>query len=411
MAPRFDKFISTRAADEIPALQFHAVPADPVSMPHKVTRALGPMRIFFAILDRALGEFIIKNVYAAAVACQFDEAYMTAYFHADRPYKHDILSLNPHLFKRLQAAENGTLPIEFFYGYGDRAPIRYADAFIRKGLAFPDLMLTPSMVYSTEPFRFDYLPYLGVPTERQDGLDQELVDLGLDPNRWFCCIYYREPGYKYQGAVARRDVSAEPFRQLCEWIIKEQGGQVVRIGHPEMTPFGNMPGFVDLSRFEGKFLLQANAAARARFAVVTSSGPAALFGAFGVPHAVTNAIGISTSWRETDFAVPRHFRGPDGKMFDIAESVREGSWNERTVNSMIDQGGYSTIDNSPAELQAAAEMLFRETQDMPGWRPHRDVLADAARYTARPNQHITNGPMRRSARIVQFTELAPKDQA
>jgi putative glycosyltransferase (TIGR04372 family) len=407
MPSKFAKFISARAADEIPNLQYHAVPASPVTMPHKVARASSKVRIFVGLLDRALGEVIIKNLFAAAVHCQFDDAFTTVYFHQDRPYKSDIVNLNPHVSKTLMAGPGFELPIEYFYGFGDRAPVPGADDFIKRGLAFPDLLITPSMVDATDPMRFDYLPYLGIPRALQAELDQRLVDLGLDPNCWFCCLYYREKGSRGRNRIARRDVNSEPFMRLCEWIIKDLGGQVVRIGDPGMTPFPDLPGFVDLSRLEDQFLLQANSVARARFGVVTSSGPAALFGAFGIPHCISNAIGFSTNWRETDFVLPRHFRGPNGDLFDVSDAVSGGYWNEFTVENMLQQGGYTPIDNSPEELKAAANILHGQTDDTTGWRAHRDVLAHAAQYKNRPNQHVLNAPIRKSVSIRQFPDRTP----
>jgi putative glycosyltransferase (TIGR04372 family) len=262
-------------------------------------------------------------------------------------------------------------------------------------------------VQPTDPLRFEYLPYLGVPQERQAEFDQRLVDLGLDPNRWFCCIYYREPGYAHRPSVARRDIDPGPFIELASWIIREQGGQVVRIGHAGMTPFPKIEGFIDLIGPDISFMLQANAVARARFGVVTDSGPAALYGAIGTPHAITNAISISTNWRPTDFCLPRHFQAPDGSFLDINDAIAGGYWNDRTIIAAMEEGGYQAVDNSLAELQAATTRLLDGTVDTPGWRPHRDVLADAARYTKRPEQHVTNGPFRHPARIIQFPELAP----
>lgn len=407
MSDDFRKFVSSRPADEIEILK---IGSDPAGLPvtrHRVARNQSRVDIFVAMLDRALGEFIIKSVYAAAVKCQFSDAFMTLYFHDDRPYKKAILDLNPHINKALEAAPKITLPIEYFYGFGDRAQVPGADQFIKLGLAYPDLMITPSMVYATDPMRFDYIPYLGVPVDRQDALDQELVDLGLNPNKWFCCLYYREPGYKAGAAAPRRDVLPEAYRRLTEWIVRDLGGQVVRIGHPGMTAFPDMPGFVDLSRYDDKFMLQSAAVARARFGVVTSSGPAALFSAFGTPHVITNAIGISTNWRSTDFSLPRHFQAPDATFLDIDQAIAGGHWNERTILAAMEEGGYKPVDNSLVELQAATTRLLEETEDTPGWRAHRDVLADAARYTKRPEQHVTNGPFKHPARIIQFPELAP----
>jgi putative glycosyltransferase (TIGR04372 family) len=175
----------------------------------------------------------------------------------------------------------------------------------------------------------------------------------------------------------------------------------VRIGHPEMTEFPTMPGFVDLSRISDDIILQANAVARARFAVMTSSGPASLPGALGTPCAMVNATSICLVWRDTDFALPRHFVGPEGEVYNVEQAIAEGSWNDSSIENMIRQAGFQPVDNTPAELQAVAQKLFDQTTDTPGWRARIDPLAHAATYVDRPERHVVGAPIRRSVRIVQ----------
>jgi putative glycosyltransferase (TIGR04372 family) len=374
---------------------------------HRIRRVRDEFYIFAAILDRALGECIVKNLYAASVACLFHNPKLVCYTRDDRPYKDDISALNFFANKHLSIDAKSMLPLDYFYSYGDRAEIPGAEQFITQGFSHPDLLLLSGMMEPTNLLRFDYVPYLAVPDGRHEELDQQLVDLGLDPQRWFCCVYYREPTYEFRPAVARRDVSPEPFLELTHWIIKELGGQVVRIGHPEMTEFPKTPGFVDLSRVPDNFMLQTNAAARARFAVTTNSGPAVLFGALGTPNAITNAISIIGAWRETDFLLPRPFVGPNGEAYDIPQAIKNGSWNEFTIEHMMQDKGFRPVDNSARELQAVAEKLYRETTDTTSWRERRNPLEDAKAYRDRPNEYFVNAPVRRAVRVVEFPELSP----
>lgn len=371
---------------------------------YAIPRQIAKAGIFAGLLDRALGEFLQKSMICAAIKSQYADAHLSVYYHNDRPYKRDILALNPHIDSKLEVGAGNVLPLEFFHMNTDREVLPGSDDFIKRGYSTPDILLTPSMLDTFSFYRFEHVPYFRVPPERVDDLDQRLVDMGVDPIRWFCCIFYREPGYEFRSASQYRDVSHAPFLALTEWIIREAGGQVLRIGHPTMTRFPEMPGFIDTNRLENDFMLQAHAASRSRFAVVTSAGPAPIFPAFGIPYAVTNAIGLALVLREGDLVLPRPFVSPDGKALDLVAGMRDGSWNESELARLASEEGYRGIDNSPEELIEVARMLMEQTDEISGWRPHRDHEADLA-AAPKPDNYAVPEPVRRGARVVRFPDL------
>lgn len=399
-------YISKRSSDVVSNVTLTSGTKSLSPASHKLPRRASEFYIFAALLDRALGEFVVKNLFAAAVKNQFSESKLVIYYKNDRPYKQDIVALNPHLFRTLESPDNAHLPLDFFYPHSDRAPLRGSEVFIREGLAYPDIFLTASMMRPDALLRFEQVPYFYVPEDRKAPLDARLIELGLDPNRWFCCIYHREPTYKHRSAVVHRDVDPMQFRDLTKWIIEGLGGQVVRIGHPQMTPFPPMPGFVDLSGLEGEFQLHANAIARARFGLVTNSGPAVLFGAFGTPYCVTNAISALAVWRPHDMLLPRHFVGPDDQVFNVFQAIRDGFWNEPGIVHLLDKQGYRPVDNSLAELQAVSRLLLEQTSDVTGWRPNRDLNIDLSGMS-RPETFSIPGEIKQPLNVIQFPEHAP----
>ena len=66
------------------------------------------------------------------------------------------------------------------------------------------------------------------------------------------------------------------YRQAIDHIIDKLDCQVVQIGHPEMKPFPQRDGLVDISGIRNAFMLQAFALSRARFMIGGASGPIAL---------------------------------------------------------------------------------------------------------------------------------------
>ena len=174
----------------------------------------------------------------------------------------------------------------------------------------PHLILAPSVMNEGPLLTFESPARLQIPKERLSGLTERLLENGVDPKRWFVVIHYREPTYSLRPARRFRDASAKPFQELTNRIIQELGGQVVRVGHPSMTPFPEQDGFVDLSGVdEDAFDLHTFAISRARFMVAASSGPLQIAFSLGTPTARANSITpaeIPGAWNEHDLVLHRN---------------------------------------------------------------------------------------------------------
>jgi putative glycosyltransferase (TIGR04372 family) len=333
----------------------------------------------------------------------FQTAKLTVYYRDDRAFKRDLLDIDPYIDERIVAKGREVLPVGMFYEPGDRFVLPGSQEFIDRGHDGPDIFLVPSMMQLDDLLRFERTPSFRVPDARRSQLEERLVSLGLDPTRWFCCIFYRDPSYKLRPPTPYRESDDRTFEALACYIINDLGGQVVRLGHPEMRPFDLGAGFIDLSRLENEFMTHTAAVGRARFMIANSSGPGHLPGALDVPYAIVNSISLHAVWRMRDLVLPGHLFDENGKRMDVHWMPNHGFFNFSFVRNCINQLGFKTIGNSFEELREVANMLWSETQDCTGWRIPAEPLAFAP-----VNHYDIPQPFRRKIRIVEFPQFWPK---
>lgn len=130
-----------------------------------------------------------------------------------------------------------------------------------------------------------------------------MCEYGLDANRWFCVLDYLEPGYLHRPSREHRDLDPKPFMALVEYIVETLGGQLARVGHPQMTPFPKRRGFVDLAMLEDRFMLHAFAVSRVRFMVGPLTGISHLGSAMDTPTTITyctDSLYFLGVWRDQD---------------------------------------------------------------------------------------------------------------
>lgn len=299
--------------------------------------------------SQALGNFIMQNLAFAAACRDLGAGRRVALFHNDRPYKHLIVALNPALTERisLDPKQKETLPMEWLNS--DQAP---------------DLFLTPARL---EIDRVSLpLPRLRFPDHMTAPLSEALKSLGVEPDRWFVCLHLRELGYRYRyGVDDRRSVDKSAYLLALDHVVREAGGQVVRIGDPSMEPMAKRFVDVDLAAVRDSFALQAFAVSRARFFLGVDSGPTQLASGFGVPTLSTNAHGVGC-WRSHDRVLfKRFFRAATGQALSpkdllaimdsklqILHLTQEIRAEERTADDILD---------------AVKEML-NLTRGQTGWR-------------------------------------------
>lgn len=362
-------------------------------------------RIFASALDRTPSGFLTQNVYAAAVKMQFKSARLAIYYRDDQRFKKDLIALNPYIDDAVVTAGREIVPIDYFYSPSDRTPLPGASRFIAQRLADPDIMLVPSMMGIEDLLRFDRHPIFRIPDVRVSELSDRLVGLGLDPHRWFCCLSYRQIDRASRNAASPPDLDDRPFEALAHHIIAELGGQVVRLGEPEMRPFDLGPDFIDLGRLENGFMIQAMAVSRARFMVATPSGSAQLPGAFDVPYAITNSLSILGVWTPAGMIMPNHLIDPQGHRVDIRRLIGAGRLDWDSVRA-AQRNGCRVVENSVAELRAVTRVLYERTSDCQRWR---DPVAGP--HAPPPNRYGIFQPYRRKVSMVEFPEVWPSSWA
>jgi len=323
----------------------------------------GPAIVAF-LGTQAIGDYIMYHLVAASIAREFPGSRLGIIYRDDRPYKTFINSANPYVSAALRVDEdpNAVVPIDLFDGRSD-APDRIPDeTWDKLGLYRPDIFLTPSMlsmfacIWPPPAFR--------VPKEAAETLGQKLKDRGLDGDRWFVCLHIREPGYVHRpGSDPNRDADPTSYLPMIEDIIRNLGGQVVRIGHSDTTPMPEMEGMIDLSREDDCFPEQAFAISRARYFIGSDSGPTQLASAFKTPTATTNAMGLGI-WNDGDVALLKTYLGrfdTEPLEFDDVYEILPVLGNRRPVD-------FTVKDNSAEELVEVSRHLFKATSDCVGWR-------------------------------------------
>jgi putative glycosyltransferase (TIGR04372 family) len=326
-----------------------------------------PVVIVALMLATTLGDFIEYNLFATSFKRQYRHARLIAYYRRDRSFKDAVVEMNPEIDEVW--AQNGVETVTA--GHFNVPPGGESDRHA-------DIILTPSMMDRTKLPSFPSLARFRVPARKTEGFEKAYVEGGLDPERWFCVLHYREPTFEGRGANADRDIDPGDPIAMTRYIVDELGGQVARIGHPEMTAFPAMPGFLDLSRGPADIQAQAAAVSRARFFLELSpSGPMALAPCFGVPVARCNALILAGPTSTNSIVLNQHLIGPDGTTVPIGTCVEKNLLNGAVMPNRLRGRGYRFRRNTLAEMQAVARDMARMTEDCPAWRKLGGRMADS----------------------------------
>jgi putative glycosyltransferase (TIGR04372 family) len=254
---------------------------------------------------------------------------------------------------------------------------------------------------------FDQPTYLRIPEAQVESLSQELVSSGLDPKRWFCVLNYREPGYRFRPPRDLRDLNPDPFIELTQDIITNLGGQVVRVGHPNMSAFPKRDGFADLAPLEDNFALHAFAISRARFLVGLLTGISHLGSAVNTPTLITNCSDstfMPGCWHAHDLALNNNLYDSNGRRISTEEQHDQNLHRRKKLLNLINQDGYFIYQNNTREMAVAVRRMMDTTATCQGWRlPHIPVVLGD-----RPNRFEFPMAPQRRVPIVEYPDLAAR---
>jgi putative glycosyltransferase (TIGR04372 family) len=372
--------------------------------------------IIVALLNaRAVGDLIFYHIYAASVKRLFKNAILIIYQRNDREYKSDLLSLNTEKDAQIVAQpEFGGIPIDNFQMITDFAAnkepfpkyIFMGKAWMRPRCHKAHLILSPATMPETLLSTFEHPAFLKIPDAQVERLSRQLVEHGVDPKRWFCVINYREPGYKHRPNRELRDLNPKTFMALAEDVIENLGGQVVRIGHPNMTPFPSHPGFIDLASVDQGFLLHSFAVSRARFVIGSPTGMSHMGSAMNTPTGMTNCsdpLYVPGCWRDHDVGIYMHVYDSDGRRVSTMEQ-HERELHQRTkLISLRDGQNFHILENTAEELGLVARCLMETTMKCQGWREP----STPSEPKQRPNTYQFPVSPRIRVPILEYPDLAP----
>lgn len=378
--------------------------------------ALEEFRILALLNSRAVGDSVFFHIFAASTKLLFDNARLMLQIREDnRSYKQSLLRFNPHKNFSVVLGENHAgIATDSFGAFTDLLSndealpdcIFKEPHWLGQKAHLPNLILSPPGMYPAALPTFENPAFLKIPDAEVGPLADILIDNGVDPNRWFCCLHYREPGYEHRPPRFLRDLDPRPFMALTEDIIENLGGQVVRLGHPRMTAFPRRPGYIDLAGLKDGFDVHAFAVSRARFMIGTVSGISHVGSAFNTPTAITNnsdILAFPGCWRDHDAALYFNIYTPSGRRVSVLEQHEAGMLGNRPFLAKIRaENGYRIMQNSPAELGQVTRRLLDATADCQGWRePTSETIPER-----RPNQIQLPVALRRRVPFVEYPDLA-----
>jgi len=360
-----------------------------------------PFVIFALFLDRTVGDFAGQNVFAASVKRLFRYAKLFCYYRNDRPYKTDIIFMNPYIDRAIVGSDPNVGLLSDYFDQSWQPPFSLSmPIWVENGMSRPDLLLTPSMMDLSCIQTFPNIGYLSITGDRAARDQQRLVDLGLDPNRWFCCIHYREITYEFRAYHSARNVSHVPFQDVTNFIIDKLGGQVVRLGHVGMQAFQQRPGLIDLTLVADSFSVQAFAFSRAKFNLASCSGMNALSAMLGTPIARVDVVDLGDVNNDHDIVLLQHLFDANGRRVPLDEALELGLYHTNSEGHL--RPGYRFMENTSAELMRCAKIMYDSTQDCPAWREH------VVSHVENPVGSFSIPRERKSLyRIVDFPDLAP----
>ncbi|MBM3598442.1 MAG: tetratricopeptide repeat protein [Alphaproteobacteria bacterium] len=147
-------------------------------------------RVYARISAKPFGHFIVGHVLAATIKKQFSKAHLTLECELDRPFKHDINTINPYIDELVVSDKS----IDGVSGTKGEArvdgPGRRDDRF--------DFIVHPAMIRDIRLTSYDHAARLMIPDGLNAKLSARLADLGAKPDRWFCTMHFSR---KHVGAL------------------------------------------------------------------------------------------------------------------------------------------------------------------------------------------------------------------
>ena len=204
-------------------------------------------------------------------------------------------------------------------------------------------------------------PLLHLANEHRIRGMQVLKSIGLQENAWFAVLHVREGKFgDHRMAEPYRDADPTTYFEAIT-AITNRGGWVIRIGDASMTPLPRMDNVWDYATSNLKCdWMDVFLCAAARFMIGTSSGPATISRAFGVPIAMTNYLPSATLYLAMrDLFLPKLLRETaTGNMVSFERQM------SLPLSACVSDGMYKNlygieiISNTPQEIRELVEQMM-----------------------------------------------------
>jgi putative glycosyltransferase (TIGR04372 family) len=329
-----------------------------------------PETIIFSFLNsRNLGDFAEQLLISATVKENLENSKLGVYYENDRPYKQIISSLYSKIDYKMEGNKDSLFPLNIFDMYSGRL-ILDNPRMEEFGLNRSRIILAGNAFSGNCLPSFDHVPLLRVPEQPKRESERLLQDLGLDPNRWFACFYWREVGFLERAPHPLRDIlDPSPYIEAMRFVIDQLGGQVVRLGHPTSTVIPEHPDIINLAAMDNSLVAQIVAISRARFFVSSCSGPLTFGPGFGVPTAATDAIENTSVWNDEDIILTKNIIASNGSRYRQKSALDAGLLATGIAKRLVEpENGFRYVDNNASELKYVAELLHDRTADQQKWR-------------------------------------------
>ena len=204
-------------------------------------------------------------------------------------------------------------------------------------------------------------PLLHLTNEHRMRGMQVLKSIGLQENAWFSVLHVREGKFgEHRMTEPYRDADPTTYFEAIT-AITNRGGWVIRIGDASMTPLPRMDNVWDYATSNLNCdWMDVFLCAAAQFMIGTSSGPATISRAFGVPIAMTNYLPSTALYLAMrDLFLPKLLREKaNGNMVSFEQQM------SLPLSACVSDGMYKnlyrieTIPNTPQEIRELVEQMM-----------------------------------------------------
>jgi putative glycosyltransferase (TIGR04372 family) len=196
---------------------------------------------------------------------------------------------------------------------------------------------------------------------------QALRSKGVPDGAWFVALHVREPRSKRHHADLHQVLNADVTSYLPAVAeITRRGGWVIRMGDPNMVPLPALPNVIDYCHSDLRAdWMDVFIAARCRFMLGTSSGPAYLPPLYGVPSVLTNWWPpAQRPWHPMDIFMPKMIRNMrDGRLLTLSETLVDPFSFCHAQNYLENVERVRVEDNAPELIRSAVVEMFERIED------------------------------------------------